>query len=59
MVCLHPSFSGVLWAIWVGTSLDGAPVFAYEWLPLCGGGATTPTMQPADSSQPPVFYVLQ
>ena len=39
VVCLQLSFSGVLWAVWVGTSWDGAPVFDYEQLPRRGRGA--------------------
>ena len=27
VLCLQPSFSRVLWAVWVGTFWDGAPVF--------------------------------
>ena len=29
VLCLQLMFSGVLWAVWVGTSWDGSSVFAY------------------------------
>ena len=39
VVCLQPSFPRVLWAVWVGASWNGAPVFDHQQLPRCGRGA--------------------
>ena len=38
MVRLQLRFSGALWAVWVGSSWEGSPVFDYPWLPRCRCG---------------------
>ena len=51
MVCLHLRFSGVVWAVWVGASWDGAPVLDYQWSPPCGRGARAAQHLPRSTTE--------